>query len=902
MSAQLGSLIVSLEANMAKFTADMNKSAQVTEQSMLKMATSSDQAQKALKGLESQAANVKSAALSLGKGLIIGAAAGMSIDAITGKILNVISSMANLKTMSEKTGSSVENLSKLAFISKQAGSDIDGVAGALAKMSKGMAGADNETKGAGLALSYLGIKAKDAAGNLKDPAAMFMEVGKKLGEYEDGAGKAAIAQALFGKAGAEMLPTLKLMAEQGDIAAKVTDAQATAARQYQRDLGKLDAQKNMLFKTVAMALLPTMSDFTNAMLDATKNTNLLNGAAKGMAADNSIESWADSGAMGLARLLDVIVLVSKGVSTVTGSFKAVAADIKFFTGAAEIANPIGVGKILMKGGNPNTELKKLLDERNKVVDASNAKLGDLFNYDGAAMETAMQKRIDARKAKRDDDTEDAAMATPWDRNGKKKLNYNSSGEDGELAKKANEAAREAAKLAKAESAGSLKNLEAALAQGQSDMEFANKYMAELRSQDIIDLSAYNDYRQRAIDTGLANAVTAYDKEIAEAERYRDSLAKGSERAAAQTKVNELNAKKDKAVQDGQQASVMRTLELGAAQSDLNKTMKEWGIQQDASAAQLQFNNDLYGKSALEIAKLIEARRIELDIEEKIRQAQKIGTITPESIAKYRADASGKTAMVNRALTQGAGLRVIDGQKTPGEAENSAHTDNLAALEQSKALELASTEKWNRAIEIENARHEKSQVDLKMATQQSIVSLMSNSSDQLYNVLKQAGLQQTAIGKVAFLASKAMGVAQIILNTNVAAATALAPPPLGLGPIAGMGLAGVIKGMGYASAGMVAGLSIAEASARGGYDIPSGTNPVTQLHEKEMVLPKAQADVIRGLASNGGKGGAGGPMVTQNLTIHIDARSDQAQVRQLVSGAVQQGNADLVDRLQRAGRI
>jgi tape measure domain-containing protein len=47
-----------------------------------------------------------------------------------------------------------------------------------------------------------------------------------------------------------------------------------------------------------------------------------------------------------------------------------------------------------------------------------------------------------------------------------------------------------------------------------------------------------------------------------------------------------------------------------------------------------------------------------------------------------------------------------------------------------------------------------------------------------------------------------------------------------------------------------------ASAAGGFDIPAGLNPITQLHAEEMVLPKEQADVIRDMAS----GGAGGPQV------------------------------------------
>jgi lambda family phage tail tape measure protein len=41
------------------------------------------------------------------------------------------------------------------------------------------------------------------------------------------------------------------------------------------------------------------------------------------------------------------------------------------------------------------------------------------------------------------------------------------------------------------------------------------------------------------------------------------------------------------------------------------------------------------------------------------------------------------------------------------------------------------------------------------------------------------------------------------------------------------------------------------SAANGFDIPAGVNPITQLHQREMVLPAEYADVIRGMAGNGG---------------------------------------------------
>lgn len=68
-------------------------------------------------------------------------------------------------------------------------------------------------------------------------------------------------------------------------------------------------------------------------------------------------------------------------------------------------------------------------------------------------------------------------------------------------------------------------------------------------------------------------------------------------------------------------------------------------------------------------------------------------------------------------------------------------------------------------------------------------------------------------------------------------------------------------LGAAAFAGVAGIVGKIASARGGYDIPTGVNPVTQLHEEEMVLPKQHANTIRALGksltSDGGIGGGGG---------------------------------------------
>jgi len=232
--------------------------------------------------------------------------------------------------------------------------------------------------------------------------------------------------------------------------------------------------------------------------------------------------------------------------------------------------------------------------------------------------------------------------------------------------------------------------------------------------------------------------------------------------------------------------------------------------------------------------------------------------------------------------------------TDAQAEQFEHDTRLAELHAYGELRLTSEEDVNALIEAETARHERAKADLQRATQLQSLGVMGDTADQMYNLLKQSGEKQNALAKAAFLASKAIAVAEIIIQTNLAASKA--EGQLG---IFGLPQSAIILAAGYSRAAMVAGTAIA--SAEGGYDIPAGVNPVTQLHEKEMVLPKAQAEVIRGLAGRGGAGG-GGVTIHSAPVINIDSRTDQQEVRKIVAMGVAQGNADLVDKLQRAGRI
>ena len=102
------------------------------------------------------------------------------------------------------------------------------------------------------------------------------------------------------------------------------------------------------------------------------------------------------------------------------------------------------------------------------------------------------------------------------------------------------------------------------------------------------------------------------------------------------------------------------------------------------------------------------------------------------------------------------------------------------------------------------------------------------------------------------ASVAINSGRAVTNIGTSALEAMAGA---WNAMVGIPYVGPVLAIGAAAAAFagVSALAGRVKSARGGYDIPSGINPMTQLHEEEMVLPKEHANTIRGMGKNGGAG-------------------------------------------------
>lgn len=314
--------------------------------------------QRAQKGLADFRESVSGAA-----GTALGSFAGQLIaletvsrlaDASMRAFTDTIKGLSALDDAAEKTGATVENLSRLEAQAMISGQSFGALEGALIKLNKGLTNADDETKGAGAALEYLGIKARDANGDLKDAAEITEEVANKLADFSDrGPGKAALALALYGKAGAELLPYLKDLADAGELVTRVTAEQASEAEKYEKGLKQLTLANLDLKRQVVSEILPVANQFIEALINQKKAGEGLQKTIKELAEDGSIRRWAEGAIISLGYLIDAaravpVVFKSVGVFLAAFAVDAVAAGEAVF-GVMKAVTSVGNGVAQAEG-------------------------------------------------------------------------------------------------------------------------------------------------------------------------------------------------------------------------------------------------------------------------------------------------------------------------------------------------------------------------------------------------------------------------------------------------------------------------------------------------------------------------------------------------------------------------
>ena len=170
----------------------------------------------------------------------------------------------NMNDLSQKTGVSVESLSKFQQAANASGTSIEGVGAAMIKLNRNLA---TGNAGATEALTALGLSATDASGKLKSTDAIMLEVADKFAKMPDGANKTAAAMALFGKAGADMIPLLNGGSKAiTDLSATMTTGFAQAADSLNDKLAALQGKLLELGVNIGTALMPVLNVIADLVL------------------------------------------------------------------------------------------------------------------------------------------------------------------------------------------------------------------------------------------------------------------------------------------------------------------------------------------------------------------------------------------------------------------------------------------------------------------------------------------------------------------------------------------------------------------------------------------------------------------------------------------------------------
>ena len=236
----------------------------------------------------------------------------------------------------------------------------------------------------------------------------------------------------------------------------------------------------------------------------------------------------------------------------------------------------------------------------------------------------------------------------------------------------------------------------------------------------------------------------------------------------------------------------------------------------------------------------------------------IQSITTEERLQDEAAARKLQKQQQRAQAEMAARQLIaDAAGDPVEKIRLEEEAKLAAQQAAYDQQLISLETFEQAKLAIKQKAAADEQAIQDANNVMSVQLMGKMTDDVLSILQKSGKERTALGKALFLASKALAVAEIIMNTEVAATKAGAQ----LG-VFGIPMATMIRAQGYASAGMVAGMAVADVAGRA-YGGPVSADNLYRVNERgapemytaangtQYMLPTANGQVTAANKIEGG---------------------------------------------------
>jgi hypothetical protein len=213
-----------------------------------------------------------------------------SVAGLVGLAKNALEAGDALNDMSQRTGVSVEALARFKKAAAVSGTDLDTVAKGLNKLSKNMLDAATGNDKAAASFAAMGIKIKDASGQIKSSDRVMLELADRFSKMKDSSTKTGLAMDLFGKKfGPDLIPMLNMGGDAIDkLSVKMTTAFAQRADEYSDKLAMLSGKVGALGADLLIALLPALEKITDAVSGAVDAFNKLPGPVKATAVAGAI--------------------------------------------------------------------------------------------------------------------------------------------------------------------------------------------------------------------------------------------------------------------------------------------------------------------------------------------------------------------------------------------------------------------------------------------------------------------------------------------------------------------------------------------------------------------------------------------------------------------------------------
>jgi hypothetical protein len=220
-----------------------------------------------------------------------GFAVGIASAALIRGLNATITRMDDLTASAKKVGESTEVLSRLAYAAQLSELPFETLLQTSKKLNQNLAeiGAGKDGDAAS-AMKALGITAFDSEGKLKSVDQVIVDVAEKFSLYKDGANKAALASALFGKkAGPEMIPLLNggaqaiadAKAEADAFGLTLSGPASEAASVFNDNMDRMSGFVQGVAQTVVSAFLPAANEMIDTFFQtadaATVSSSIIEG-------------------------------------------------------------------------------------------------------------------------------------------------------------------------------------------------------------------------------------------------------------------------------------------------------------------------------------------------------------------------------------------------------------------------------------------------------------------------------------------------------------------------------------------------------------------------------------------------------------------------------------------------